>query len=137
MGVREKYNVEAMIPQSQQINNYIKLFLKASRSVVAMPKPIPMIGPIIGETSMAPITTAAEFTFKPNEQIKIANTNIHKFVPLKTTPLSILDEITSKSSFFLRRKQSIEFLRSNQFFHCVKNKIYYLIADTRKQIIDD
>ena len=66
-----------------------------------MPKPIPMIGPIIGETSIAPITTAAEFTFKPNEQIKIANTNIHKLVPLKTTPLSMLVYINSNSSFSL------------------------------------
>ena len=97
-----------------------------------MPKPIPMIGPIIGDTSIAPITTAAEFTFKPNEQIKIANTNIHKLVPLKTTPLSILDEITSKSSLsFLRRKLSIEFrIRSNNF--SIVLKIKYIISDSNE-----
>jgi hypothetical protein len=47
------------------------------------------MGPIIGETSIAPITTAAEFTFKPSEQIIMAKTKTQRLVPLNTTPLSI------------------------------------------------
>ena len=52
-------------------------------------KPIPMIGPIKGEMSMAPIITAVELTFKPNEAMKIAKISTQRFVPLKVTPLLI------------------------------------------------
>ena len=41
-----------------------------------MDKPIPKIGPINGEISIAPITTAVELTFKPIEATKIENTKI-------------------------------------------------------------
>ncbi len=38
--------------------------------------PTPMIGPISGEMSMAPIITAVEFTFNPNEAMNMANIRI-------------------------------------------------------------
>ena len=41
-----------------------------------MDKPIPNIGPINGEISMAPTTTAVELTFKPIEAIIIEKTRI-------------------------------------------------------------
>ncbi len=46
-------------------------------SLIPMENPIPRIGPIKGEISMAPITTAVELTFKPMEAIKIEKTKIH------------------------------------------------------------
>ena len=33
------------------------------KSFVAVPKPTPIMGPMIGEISMAPMVTAVEFTF--------------------------------------------------------------------------
>ena len=74
-------------------------------SDVARPKPSPIIGPINGETSMAPMTTAVEFTFNPREQMNIAKTRIQRLVPLKTTPLSIFSEIIEKSSFSLFKRK--------------------------------
>ena len=52
-----------------------------------MPKPMPIIGPINGDISIAPIITAVELTFNPREATKIAKIKIHKFVPLNTTPI--------------------------------------------------
>ena len=46
-------------------------FLKVSMSFIAMDKPIPKIGPIKGEISIAPITTAVEFALSPIEATKI------------------------------------------------------------------
>ena len=50
--------------------------LSVSMSFMPMDKPIPNIGPINGEISMAPITTAVELTFKPIEAIIIEKTRI-------------------------------------------------------------
>ena len=52
-------------------------------------KPIPLIGPIKGEMSMAPIITAVELTFKPNEAMKTAKISTQRFAPWKVTPLLI------------------------------------------------
>ncbi len=46
-----------------------------------------MIGPISGEMSMAPIITAVEFTFNPNEAMNMANIRIQRLAPLNSTPL--------------------------------------------------
>jgi hypothetical protein len=48
--------------------------------------PNPMIGPIRGETNIAPIITAVEFTFNPREAINMAKTNIQRLVPLNSIP---------------------------------------------------
>ena len=48
-----------------------------SISLIPIERPIPRIGPISGETSMAPITTAGELMFKPMEAIIIEKTRIH------------------------------------------------------------
>jgi hypothetical protein len=37
-------------------------------------KPIPIIVPIKGEISIAPMITAVEFTTKPKEQLRMAKT---------------------------------------------------------------
>ena len=61
-------------------------FLNKFRSAIPIPKPIPMIGPISGEMSMAPIMTAVELTLSPKEATKIARISIHKGAPWKFTP---------------------------------------------------
>ena len=69
------------------------------KSLIPIPKPIPMIGPIKGDISIAPTITAGEFTFKPSDAKKIANINTHKFVPRKTMPFSIFLITAGNSSF--------------------------------------
>ena len=80
-------------------------------------KPSPMIGPIKGEMSMAPITTAVELTFKPNEAMKIAKISTQRFVPLKVTPLLIC--LINSVSFSLlgnALKAPLMFSQSDLFF---------------------
>ena len=48
---------------------------------------MPMIGPIRGEMSIAPIITAVELTFSPTEAMIMENARIHTFGPLKETLL--------------------------------------------------
>ena len=55
--------------------------LNKSKSAIPSPNPIPMIGPINGEINIAPIITAVEFTFKPNEAISMAKMSIQKLAP--------------------------------------------------------
>ena len=50
---------------------------------MAKENPAPTIGPIKGEISMAPITTAVEFTFNPTEAIIIAHAKTQTFAPEK------------------------------------------------------
>ena len=42
---------------------------------------MPIIGPMSGEMSIAPMMTAVELTFRPSEAMNMANTSIHKFEP--------------------------------------------------------
>ena len=51
--------------------------------------PMPMIGPIRGDISMAPMITAVELTFSPNDAMKMAKISTHRLAPLKETPLLI------------------------------------------------
>ena len=50
-------------------------------SLIPTAKPMPMMGPIKGEMSMAPMMTAVELTFRPNEAMKMANINIQSCAP--------------------------------------------------------
>ena len=52
-------------------------------SLVPRPRPMPIIGPISGDTSIAPMITAVELTFRPTEASTIAHTRIQTFGPLK------------------------------------------------------
>jgi hypothetical protein len=56
---------------------FIRELFMVSISLIPIERPIPRIGPISGETSMAPITTAEELMFKPMEAIIIEKTRIH------------------------------------------------------------
>ena len=53
-----------------------------SISLMAIDIPIPNIGPIRGEISIAPITTAVEFVFNPMEATKTAKIKIQAVAPL-------------------------------------------------------
>ena len=55
-------------------------------SLIPIANPMPTIGPIKGEMSMAPIITAVELTLRPNEAMKIAKISTHRLAPLKLTP---------------------------------------------------
>ena len=59
-----------------------------------IPRPIPMIGPMSGEISMAPIITAGEFTFNPSEAMKMAQMSTHKLLPRKLIPFKILSMVS-------------------------------------------
>ncbi len=52
---------------------FIKERFKVSISLMPIDKPTPNIGPIRGDISIAPITTAVELIFSPIEAIKIEN----------------------------------------------------------------
>lgn len=54
------------------------------------PRPIPIIGPISGEMSIAPIITAVELTFNPREANRMAKIRIHSFVPVNGISLKTL-----------------------------------------------
>ena len=80
-------------------------------------KPIPMIGPIKGEMSMAPIITAVELIFKPNEAMKIAKISTQRFAPWKVTPLLIC--LINSVSFSLSGnalKYPLMFFQSDSLF---------------------
>ena len=62
-----------------------------------MAKPKPIIGPISGEMSIAPIMTAVELTLSPNDAMKMAKINTQELTPRKLT-LSRICAITTASS---------------------------------------
>ena len=47
------------------------------------PNPKPNMGPITGETNIAPMITGMELTFKPTEAIMMAQARMKTLVPLK------------------------------------------------------
>ena len=70
----------------------------SSRSLVPTANPIPMIGPMRGEMSMAPIITAVELTFSPSDAMNMAKISTHRLAPLKVTPPVICSTISFSSS---------------------------------------
>ena len=103
-------------------------FLNKFRSAIPTANPIPMIGPISGEMSMAPIMTAVELTLSPKEATKIARISIHKGAPWKFTP-SVICAITLSSEalpgmtlkYFLTTCHSVWLLfGSIRFVFCAK-----------------
>ena len=63
----------------------IRDFLRVKISLIAIDIPIPKIGPIKGEISIAPITTAVEFALRPIDATKIEQIKIQAVAPLKGT----------------------------------------------------
>ena len=52
-------------------------------SLVPRPRPNPMIGPISGEISIAPMMTGMELTFRPTDAMMMAVPRIQTFGPRK------------------------------------------------------
>ena len=73
----------------------IKDLLNVFISFKAKDIPIPKIGPIKGEISMAPITTAVEFAFKPMEATNTAKIRIQAVAPLKEISALIASIVAS------------------------------------------
>ncbi len=87
-----------------------------------MPSPIPMIGPISGDISMAPMMTAVEFMFKPKLAISTAQIRIHRLAPLKLVPLTMLSmaSVSSILSWSSDRSALIFRLIIFSIFFCLR-----------------
>ena len=72
--------------------------LSSSTSLMPTASPMPMMGPMRGEMSMAPMMTAGELTLSPSEAMKMAKMSTHRLAPLKLTPLLICATIWCSSS---------------------------------------
>ena len=75
-------------------------FFSSSASFVPRESPMPMIGPISGEISIAPMMTAVELTFRPTEAMMIEKARIHTFGPRNQIPLRICSAAASVSMSF-------------------------------------
>ncbi len=62
-------------------------FFSSWKSFIPMESPMPIIGPMSGDISIAPMMTAVEFTFSPSEAMNVAQMSTHRFVPRNSTPL--------------------------------------------------
>ncbi len=65
-------------------------FFRKSISLIPSESPIPRIGPINGEISIAPITTAVELVFKPVDATRIEKIKTQAFCPFMSTPALIV-----------------------------------------------
>lgn len=70
-------------------------FLSRSKSLIPRDNPTPMIGPMSGEISIAPMMTAAELTFSPSEAIIVAKISTQRFIPRNSTPRQIISTVSS------------------------------------------
>ena len=57
--------------------------LMSGMSLMPKPSPMPKIGPMSGEMSMAPMITGMEFTLSPTEAMTTAMAKIHALGPRK------------------------------------------------------
>ncbi len=69
-----------------------------SRSLMPTARPMPMMGPINGEMSMAPMMTAVELTFKPSDAIRMAKISTHRLAPRNATLLLICSMVCCSSN---------------------------------------
>ena len=56
------------------------------KSSMPTPSPMPMMGPMRGDMSMAPMMTAVELVLSPSEAMNIAMMRMTMLVPRKETP---------------------------------------------------
>lgn len=83
-------------------------FLRVSKSLIAIDKPKPKIGPIRGEISIAPITTGIELAFKPTDATNIEQIRIQAFGPLIDISAFIEFIVWSLSASFLKSRTSLK-----------------------------
>ena len=82
-GLSKKKRVEAKILMTTITLKFFNDSFTKRLSSVPRPNPKPKIGPITGETNMAPMMTGMELTFKPTEAIIMAHAKIKTLVPRK------------------------------------------------------
>ena len=88
-------------------------FLKVLASLVPKPNPMPMMGPIKGLINIAPMTTAAELTLSPMEQMMMLNTKIHRLNPRNSMSFLMPTMVCSASARSMMRNRSMASGRSN------------------------
>lgn len=75
-GDSRKNRVDAAREIPTITSRFLKAVFSRSTSLVPIASPVPMIGPISGEMSIAPMMTAVEFTLRPTEAMMIENARI-------------------------------------------------------------
>ena len=78
-----KYMNDTKMLMATITSKFFNPSFKSVALLVPNPKPIPKIGPISGDMSIAPIITGIEFTLRPTEAIIIEKARIHTLGPLK------------------------------------------------------
>ena len=74
-----------------------------SISIVPMAKPMPIMGPMRGEMSMAPMMTAVELTFRPSEAMRMAKMSTQRLPPRKVMPALTRSMMACSFSLWGRR----------------------------------
>ena len=77
--------------------------------------PMPIMGPMSGDTSIAPIITAVELTFRPSEAMNMAKISTHSVEPRKLTP-SLISLIISSSFSTENLKNSLARVHNSSNF---------------------
>ncbi len=103
--LKNKYAVNKL--STIMVARFINDFFKVSISLIAIDIPIPKIGPINGDISIAPITTAVEFAFSPTEATKMEHINIQAVAPLKEISFLMASIVASRSVSALKSSNSI------------------------------
>ena len=96
-GVIRKYRVAARSAIPIITARFFSEVTMNFMSLVPSEKPIPKIGPIRGETSIAPMMTGMELTFRPTDAMTTENARIQAFGPRKETLLRIWASAVSVS----------------------------------------
>ena len=92
--------------------------LNVDASLVPKPRPMPIIGPISGLMSMAPMTTAVELTLRPIEQMMMLNTRIQRLNPRNSMSFLMPVMVCSASAKSIMRKRSMAKGLSKAMMRC-------------------
>ena len=98
IGEIRKYSAEDATAMPVATPKLTKDFRTVAASLIPTPSPKPMIGPINGEISMAPMTTAVESTFRPMLAITIENTKIQTLNPRNSMSFLMPSMVASDSA---------------------------------------
>ena len=80
-------------------------------------RPMPMMGPMSGDMSMAPMMTAVELTLRPSEAMNMANTSTHRVAPRNDTPALMARTVSASSSL---SGMALKYLRNVAMAACKK-----------------
>ncbi len=100
-GEIRKKRVDATRLMSTMMMRFFNAARRRSKSWVPRERPMPMIGPMSGEMSMAPMMTAVELTFRPTEAMTMENARIQTFGPWNQMEFLIRSAASSVSMWSL------------------------------------